>query len=127
MSTIVRGVRNAFRNTIRTTGVTVILALSIGLALVMLVALKTVQARIATVKASVGNNITISAANARDFEGGGTPLTQANADTVMAVPHVTAMTATLNDRLTPSTDTSLASAIDPGTLGARFRSRGFGG
>jgi putative ABC transport system permease protein len=127
MSTIVRGVRNSFRNTIRTGGVTVILALSVGLALVMLLSLKTVQARIAQVKASVGNTITISPAGARGFEGGGTPLTQANAQTVQAVPHVTAVKATLNDRLTPATDTSLASAIDPGTLGARFRNRGFGG
>jgi putative ABC transport system permease protein len=127
MSTIVRGVRNAFRNTVRTGGVTVILALSVGLALVMLLALKTVQSRIATVKASVGNNITVSPAGARGFEGGGTPLTTANANSVKAVAHVTAVKATLNDRLTPTTDTSLASAIDPGALGGRFRNRGFGG
>jgi putative ABC transport system permease protein len=127
MSTIVRGVRNAFRNTIRTGGVTVILALSVGLALVMLLSLKTVQSRIATVQSSVGNNITISPAGARGFEGGGTPLTGANADSVRAIAHVSSVKATLNDRLTPSTDTNLASAIDPGTLGNRFRNRGFGG
>jgi len=127
MSTVSRGVRNAFRNTIRTGGVTVILALSVGLALVMLLSLKTVQERIAAVKSSVGNTITISPAGARGFEGGGTPLTQTNADSVKSIAHVTAVKATLNDRLTPSTDTNLASAIDPGTLGTRFRQRGFGG
>src|SRR5471030_2438776 len=115
MSTILRGVKNAFRNTIRTGGVTVILALSVGLALVMLLSLKTVEARIASVKASIGNTITISPAGARGFEGGGQPLTQSNADTVKAVSHVTAVKATLSDRLTPTTDTNLASAIDPGT------------
>src|SRR5207253_9532639 len=79
------------------------------------------------VKASIGNTITVSPAGARGFEGGGTPLTQANGDSVKAVPHLSAVKATLNDRLTPTTDTNLASAIDPGTLGNRFRNRGFGG
>src|SRR6266700_3063966 len=107
MSTVSRGIRNAFRNTIRTGGVTVILALSVGLALVMLLSLKTVQARIASVKASIGNTVSISPAGARGFEGGGTPLTQAGADSVKSIAHVTAVKATLNDRLTPTTDTSL--------------------
>ncbi|MDB5178189.1 MAG: transporter permease, putative transport system permease protein [Patescibacteria group bacterium] len=124
MSTIVRGVRNAFRNTIRTGGVTVILALSIGLALVMLLSLKTVQARIQTVKQSIGNTISVSPAGARGFDGGGEPLTQTDLDAVKSLPHVSGVVASLNDRLTPITDTSLASAIDPGTLGNRFRSRG---
>ena len=127
MSTVSRGMHNAFRNPIRTGGVTIILGLSVGLALVMLLSLKTVQARIGSVKASIGNTITVSPAGARGFEGGGTPLTQANADTVKAVAHVTAVKATLNDRLTPTTDTSLVSAIDPGALGTRNRTRGFGG
>src|SRR4051812_27613188 len=109
MSTIVRGVRNAFRNTIRTGGVTVILALSIGLALVMLLSLKTVQARITSVKQSIGNTMSLSPAGARGFEGGGEPLTQADLDSVKGLAHVTAVTGTLNDRLTPATDTSLVS------------------
>src|SRR5476651_1572709 len=98
MSTIIRGVRNAFRNTIRTGGVTIILALSVGLALVMLLSLKTVQSRIQSVKASIGNSITISPAGARGFEGGGQPLTQANANTAKGVAHVTAVKTSLSDR-----------------------------
>ncbi len=127
MSTVTRGVRNAFRNTIRTGGVTVILGLSIGLALVMFLALKTVGARIDSVKASIGNTVTVSPAGARGFEGGGEPLTSAQLTTVSSLPHVSKITSSLNDRLTPATDTNLASAIDPGTLGNRFRSRGGGG
>ncbi len=127
MSTITRGVRNAFRNTIRTGGVTVILALSVGLALVMLLSLKTVQSRIDTVKSSIGNTITVSPAGARGFEGGGEPLTQADLDAAKTVANVTAAVGSLSDRLTPTTDTSLASAIDPGTLGNRSRNRGFSG
>jgi putative ABC transport system permease protein len=121
MSTVSRGVRNAFRNPIRTGGVTIILGLSVGLALVMLLSLKAVQSRIATVKSSIGNTITVSPAGARGFEGGGEPLTQAQLDSLKTLPNVTAVTGTLNDRLTPVTDTSLASAIDPGTLGNRAR------
>jgi putative ABC transport system permease protein len=124
MSTVVRGVRNAFRNTIRTGGVTIILALSVGLALVMLLSLKAVQSRITAVKQSIGNTITVSPAGARGFEGGGEPLTQADVDSLKTVAHVTAVTGTLNDRLTSGTDTNLVSAIDPGTLGNRFRRRG---
>jgi putative ABC transport system permease protein len=116
-----RGVRNAFRNPIRTGGVTIILGLSVGLALVMLLSLKAVQSRISSVKASIGNTISISPAGARGFEGGGEPLTAADVATVKGIPHVTAVSTALNDRLTPTTDTSLASAINPGTLGNRFR------
>jgi len=127
VSTVVRGVRNAFRNTIRTTGVTIILALSVGLALVMLLALGAVQSRITTVKANIGNTISVSPAGARGFEGGGEPLTQTQLDGVKSLAHVTGLSASLNDRLAPTTDTNLASAIDAGTLGNRFRQRGFGG
>lgn len=126
MSTISRGVRNAFRNPIRTGGVTIILGLSVGLALVMLLSLKAVQGRIATVKASIGNTITVSPAGARGFEGGGEPLTQAQLDSLKTINHVTGVEATVTDRLTPTTDTSLVSAIDPGSLGNRFRNRGTG-
>lgn len=121
MSTVTRGVRNAFRNPIRTAGVTIILALSIGLALVMTLSLKAVTNRIETVKSSIGNTVTVSPAGARGFEGGGEPLTQTQVDSLTSVAHVTGVTATLNDRLTPGTDTSLASAIEPGSLGNRFR------
>jgi putative ABC transport system permease protein len=123
MSTVIRGVRNAFRNPIRTTGVTIILGLSVGLALVMLLSLKAVQGRIATVKANIGNTITVSAAGARGFDGGGEPLTQVQLDSLKNLAHVTTVTATLSDRLTPVTDTSLVSAIAPGTLGNRVRNR----
>lgn len=120
MSTIVRGMKGAVRNPIRTLGVTVILALSVGLALVMLLSLKTVQSRISSVKATIGNTISVSPAGARGFEGGGEPLTQTQVDSIKGLAHVKTVTATLQDRLTPTSDTSLASAIDAGTLGRRF-------
>src|SRR5471030_2396881 len=99
MSTVSRGVRGVFRNIIRTSGVTIILALSVGLALVMLLALKTVQARITSVESSVGNTISISPAGSRGFEGGGNPLTTAQMAKVSASPHVVSLAERLSDRL----------------------------
>src|SRR5579864_5984164 len=118
MGVIHRGVKNAFRNSIRTLSIILILGLSIGLALAMLMARQAVQNRISDVKSSIGNTITISPAGARGFEGGGEPLTTDEITKVKALPHVTTVTQTLTDRL-DSSSTNLQSAIDPGTLGAR--------
>ena len=122
MGVISRGIKNAFRNTIRTVSITFILALSIAMSLVMLLALKTVQAKITSVKSSIGNTITVSPAGVRGFEGGGTLLSTQNATDVSALPHVAKVTKVLNDRLT-STDTNLVSAIQPGSFGNRQRTR----
>jgi putative ABC transport system permease protein len=100
MGVIARGTKNTFRNTIRTISITLILALSIAMALVMLLSLRAVESKIDSVKSSVGNTITVSAAGVRDFQGGGTPLTQADVKKVGAVPHVAGVTTTLRDRWT---------------------------
>jgi hypothetical protein len=132
MSVTTRGVKNAFRNTIRSISITAILALTIALALVMLLSLKAVQARIDDVKASVGNTVTVMPAGARGFQGGGEPLTAETISKIEDTAHVKSVTSTLEDRwVTEGTDaptgpnsetagsTSLQSAIDPGTLGNR--------
>lgn len=118
MNTVSRGIRNAFRNGIRTFSIVVILGLSIGLALSMLVARQAVNDKITSVKSSIGNTVTVSPAGARGFEGGGTPLTSTQATTVGAIEHVTNVTTTLSDRLT-STTTNLVSSIEAGALGQR--------
>jgi putative ABC transport system permease protein len=119
MNLVTRGIRNAFRNSIRAVSLMVILGLSIGLCLTMLLANKAVGAKIDSVKASVGNTVTISPAGARGFEGGGNPLTQAQVAKVSSLAHVTKTQETLSDRLT-SSSTSLQSAVDAGSLGRRF-------
>jgi len=119
MNVISRGVRNAFRNLIRTFSIVIILGLSMGLALAMLVAHQAVGQKIASVKSSVGNTVTISPAGVRGFEGGGNPLTEAQLVGVKALPHVTAVQESLADRLT-TTDTNLQSAVTAGALGQRF-------
>lgn len=119
MSSVARGTKNAFRNVIRTFSITLILGVSIGLAVVMLLSLKAVQSRIESVKSAIGNTITVSPAGARGFEGGGEPLTESDVQSLKSVSHVRSITMALNDRLRPAEDTSLASAIEPGTLGQR--------
>lgn len=126
MNVASRGVRNAFRNSVRTFSIVIILSLSIGLAITMLIARQAVQSKIDSVKGSIGNTITISPAGARGFEGGGEPLTDAELAKVKTLPHVVSMVETLQDRL-DSTSTSLQSAIEPGTLGRRNNGGGEGG
>lgn len=128
MGTIKRGVKNAFRNSIRTFSIILILALSVGLALTMLLSLQAVNAKIISVKSSIGNYITVSPAGARGFEGGGEPLTSSDVTTIEKTSHVFKVTASINARMT-SDDTNLVSSIDPGTLGRRtfrFGGGGFG-
>src|SRR5690242_20198900 len=139
MSVTGRGVKNAFRNTIRSISITAILALTIALALVMLLSLKAVQARIDDVKASVGTTVTVTPTGARGFQGGGEPLTAAEIEKIRKTAHVKGVTSTLDDRwITEGTSaptgpngdaisngtTNLQSAIDPGTLGNRFGTQG---
>lgn len=139
MGVISRGIKNAFRNGIRTTSIVFILAVSISMALIMLMSLKTVQAKITSVKSSIGNTITVSPAGIRGFEGGGTLLTSQNATDVASLAHVTSTTVSLNDRLrnenssanqggpggnnNSSVDntTNLTSPITPGSFGNRQR------
>jgi putative ABC transport system permease protein len=119
MSVVIRGIKNAFRNWIRTLSVVLILAISIGLALVMYLAHAAVGARIDSVKSSIGNVITVTPAGSQGFEGGGEPLTASQLVPVKSIAHVVSVNETLNERLETDTNTNLTSAIEPGTLGNR--------
>ncbi len=118
MSALTRGTRNTFRNPLRTISVTVILGISLGMVVVMLAARSAVDNRIAEVKSSIGNTITVAPAGARGFLGGGEPLTTANVSTVEAIDHVSSVVATIDAQLNTD-DTSLTSAVEAGTLGGR--------
>jgi putative ABC transport system permease protein len=59
VTTVTRGVRNAFRNATRAVSVILILGLAIGLSFVMLIAHSTVTDKIASTLRSVGNTVTI--------------------------------------------------------------------
>lgn len=118
MNTVSRGIRNAFRNSVRSFSIVVILGLSIGLALAMLVARASVIQKIDEVKKSVGTTINISPAGSRGAQGGGEPLTNEQIAKVAQIPHITKVRSALNDRLTAE-ETNLKSAIEPGSLGNR--------
>lgn len=118
MNGITRGVRNAFRNKIRTFSIIIIVGLSIGLTLSMLVARQAVSDKIASVKSSVGNTVAVAPAGARGFEGGGNPLTVDQTAKLASLQHVTSVVQTLSDRLT-SENTNLQSAVEAGSLGRR--------
>lgn len=119
MNTVSRGIRNAFRNVIRTSSIVIILGLSIGLIVAMLAARQAVDNKIAEVKSSAGNTVTITPAGVRGFEGGGTALTTDQATSVAKVAHVASVTSSLSDRLTKDSTTNLTSGIELGTLGQR--------
>jgi putative ABC transport system permease protein len=118
---ITRGIRNAFRNGIRTFSIIVILGLSIALALTMVIARSAVQKKIDSVKSSIGNSISISPAGVQGFEGGGEPLKASDVDKIKSLTHVASVTESLQDHLTTD-NSSLTSAIDAGSLGKRFSS-----
>ena len=119
MNVISRGVRNAFRNWIRSGSIVIILSLSIGLIIAMLAARQAVTDRIETVKSSVGNTVSISPAGVRGFEGGGEALTKKDVKKVAALENVTKVSSSLSDRLTTDDTTNLESGIELGSLGNR--------
>ncbi|HSX32761.1 MAG TPA: FtsX-like permease family protein [Candidatus Saccharimonadales bacterium] len=118
MNVFNRGIRNAFRNGIRSAAILGMLGLSIGLSLAMLLAHQAIGQKINSVQDDVGNTITIAPAGIRGFDGGGTPLTTNQVNQIKATANVTSVDATLTDRLT-SDNTSLQSAITPGSFGGR--------
>lgn len=138
-----RGIRNAFRNPVRSSAIIVIIGLSIGLSLTMLIAQKAVDNKIKNVKSSIGNSITISPAGFNAGSQANNALTTSELDKVKALNHISSTTETLSDRqsttgsATPSfgrfgdasgvtnqTTTSLTSPVTLNTNGPRFFSGG---
>lgn len=118
MGAVSRGFKNVFRNGLRSLSVVLILSISIGMALVMLISLKSVQAKIESVKSNIGNTILVSPAGIRGFEGGGDLLTQDSVTKINSIDGVSKVVETLTDRL-QSTSTSLQPAQDAGDFGRR--------
>jgi putative ABC transport system permease protein len=100
MNVISRGIRNAFRNVIRTFSLVVILGLSIGLSLTMLIAHQAVSNKIASVKSAIGNTVSIAPAGFSGFSQVNNTLTTAELAKVAVLPHVTKVTESVTDRLT---------------------------
>ena len=139
MNPISRGIRNAFRNGVRTASIVVILGLSIGLALTMLVAQKAVENKIKSVKSSIGNTITIAPAGFTPGSQANNALSSSQLAKVSALAHVSDVAETLTDRQSTTgsssssfgrfggdsdtsseTTTSLSSPVTLNTNGPRF-------
>lgn len=100
MNALTLGVRNAFRNSVRSGAIIIILGLSIGLCLVMLIAYQAVGAKITGIKSSIGNTITVAPAGFSSFSSANNALSTTDLAKVAALPHVALVTETLTDRLT---------------------------
>lgn len=142
MNPVARGFRNAFRNGVRTLSIVVILGLSIGLALTMLVAQKAVDNKIASIKSSVGNTISISPAGFSPGSQSNNALTGSDLEKIAGISHISSVTATLTDRQSTtgsatqsfgpmggdgsSSSGTTTSLVSPVTLGSgpRFNSGG---
>lgn len=97
----------------------VILAVAIALSISMLIARDAVSTKIATVRASTGNTISVSPKGFYGFNGGGTPLTTKQVNDLLTLTNVTAVQESLSERLT-TTNSSLTSPTPVGQLGRQF-------
>lgn len=97
-----RGIRNAFRNAVRTISVVLILGLAIGLSVVMLIAHHSVTGKIATTFSSIGNTVTIGPSG---YPADGQPaknLTTAELAPIANLHGVTSIDETLNGTAAPA-------------------------
>ena len=121
MNSVRRGVRNAFRNSVRSVGVVVILAVAITLSISMLIARDAVNTKINSVRASTGNTITVAPKGFFGFNGGGTPLKQTKVDALLNLSNVSSVQESLSEQLSTA-NSSLTSPTPVGSLGQRFGS-----
>jgi putative ABC transport system permease protein len=101
MTAVGRGIRNAFRNTVRTISVVLILGLVIGLSFVMLIANRSVTGKVATTLGSIGDTVTIAPPA---YSAGGPPgknLTTAELAPIAHLHGVTSIDETLDGTAAP--------------------------
>ena len=94
MRTLRRALLNIIRSPSRSVVVLVILAVSLGLALVMFEVHAASASQLSKISGNVGNNITVRPAGSSGFGGGGgesSPLPQPQVDQLSSLPHVTAV------------------------------------
>lgn len=138
MSAVTRGVRNTFRNPLRTLGFAIIIAVSMALAFSMLLAYQAVGERSNQLKRQMGTNARVLSVGA-DFSMNSVPFTEQDAEKLSRLPNVSAVIKHLSfaaqsqqeqDAAKKATEsghmiessgefktTSLASALDWGDMG----------
>ncbi|MFT4245902.1 MAG: FtsX-like permease family protein [Micrococcaceae bacterium] len=115
MNVIKRGISSTFRNKVRSSSVIAILSLAIALALSMLVANQAVAQKVKDLKASVGTDISVSAAGSGGpggFGGGTTKLNDTMLNEIKQVSNVSTANGILSLELQNNSDTQ--SSARPG-------------
>ena len=116
MSVIRISIRNLIRSPLRTGGVVAILAVSVGLALIMLTVNGASANQLSSIGEEIGTDITVRPAGVFGMMGGGEPLDEEDVDELYDIPHVVSVQKSTQ---TQYTGDALEAAIDPGTLGMR--------
>lgn len=111
-----RGIVNAFRGKVRSIATVAILAITVGLALSMLLANRAVRDRVDGLRDSMNRSVTINPAGTRGLQGGGETLDTADVDTVGEVDHVASVSTVLTSQL--STEGTDSSSIPPQIAGS---------
>ncbi|MCL5113404.1 MAG: FtsX-like permease family protein [Patescibacteria group bacterium] len=99
MNFLSRGIRNVFRNLVRSVAIVFILGLSIGLSLVMLIARNTVQTQINKTLSSIGNTITIQPAGFSSVSEVNNSLTTSQLSKLNNQAHIVGIDEILTDHL----------------------------
>lgn len=113
-----RSIRNLIRSPLRTLLIVAILAVSTGLALIMLTVNGTAANQLESIGAEIGTEITVRPAGHFGMMGGGEPLNEEDVDKLEVIPHVVSVQKTIQ---TQYTGDGLQSAIELGTLGSRWQ------
>ena len=122
MRTLRRSLLNIIRSPSRSVVVLVILAVSLGLALIMFEVHAATTSQLGKISGNVGNTITVRPAGSPGFGGGGgggdgTPLPQAQVDQLSSLPHISMVQETVS---TSYTGSELVSGISFSSSGSFF-------
>ena len=88
MSAILRGIKNTFRNSLRTAGFATIIAISMTLAFSMLLANQAVNERGNQLKKQIGSTLRVTPVGAADFSTPGVPFTDKDVIALKGLAHV---------------------------------------
>lgn len=116
MGVVRRSIRNLIRNPLRTSGIVAILAVSIGLALIMVTVYVATENQLGSIGQQIGTEITVRPAGRFGMMGGGEPLVQEDVGKLSDIPHVVSVQGSVQ---TQYTGDSLESAVEQGEPGGQ--------
>jgi putative ABC transport system permease protein len=122
MGIIRRSLRNLVRSPLRTGGIVAILAVSIGLALIMVTVHGATENQLGSIAQQIGTEITIQPAGRFGMMGGNGTLTQADVAKLSDIPHVVSVQESVQTQYTGS---NLQSAVEQGGQGEGSQAGGW--